>query len=87
MPTTRPRYAITATDEIEQALRDAARHWPEDRDNPRLLLLHLVTTGHCALRQHDDAEARQRAVHATAGAFSDAYSEDYLAELREDWPE
>jgi hypothetical protein len=87
MPTTRPRYVITATDEIVEALRAAAQRWPEDSENPRMLLLHLVAEGRIALRRSDTEEARRSAVHATAGAFSDVYGEGYLDELREDWPE
>jgi len=39
MPTTRPRYPITETDEVAKILDDAARKWP---DAPRSRLIKLV---------------------------------------------
>lgn len=34
MPTARPRHMLTETDEVADALRDAAHRWPEDRERP-----------------------------------------------------
>ena len=80
---------ITETDDIEQALDDAARRWPADRNNRRLLLLRLLEEGHRAVtgRQAVDISRRLDAVDRTSGALSGVYQVEYLADLREDWPE
>lgn len=86
MPTTRPRYAITATDEVAKALEVAALQWPQDRDNPRALLLRLIHEGVAAVARRDRAHARREAVARTSGAFTGVYRPGYLDALREDWP-
>ncbi|HXB46613.1 MAG TPA: hypothetical protein VNW50_02545 [Streptosporangiaceae bacterium] len=89
MPTTRPRHVITETEQIMRALDDAARHWPADRGNRAKLLTRLVEEGHRAVvRQRDhDAAARRAAIDRTSAALTGAYGDNYLADLREDWPE
>lgn len=89
MPTTRPRYQITETEKLAQALDAAAREWPEDAENRATLLLRLVEEGHLVLKQHREEllQTRRAAIRATAGTFSDLYPPGYLADLREDWPE
>jgi hypothetical protein len=89
MPTTRPRHVITETEQIIRALDDAARRWPADRANRAKLLIRLVEEGHRAVlmqREHD-AAARRAAIDRTSAVLTGAYGDDYLAELREDWPE
>lgn len=80
---------ITETEQIMRALDDAARHWPADRGNRAKLLTRLVEEGHRAVvRQRDhDAAARRAAIDRTSAALTGAYGDDYLAEIREDWPE
>jgi hypothetical protein len=89
MPTTRPRHVITETEEIVRALDDAARRWPADRGNRAKLLIRLVEEGHRAvLRQREhDVTARRAAIDRTSAVLTGAYGDDYLADLREDWPE
>lgn len=89
MPTTRHRHVITETEQIARALDDAARHWPDDKGNRARLLARLVEEGHRAvIRQRErDAAARRDALARTSGALTGAYSTDYLAGLRSDWPE
>lgn len=89
MPTTRPRHVVTETDKVARALDDAARRWPAEKANRAKLLLHLVEEGHRAvIDQQDEANARrQHAVARTSGTLTGAYDDDYLARLREDWPE
>lgn len=87
MPTARPRYQITETPAVAHALDSAARRWP---DEPRSkLLLRLVAAGGAALEEVDGLATRQRqdAIRASSGKYADAFSGDYLAELRRDWPE
>lgn len=80
---------ITETTEVARALDDAAERWPEDRHDRRRLLLHLVEEGHrAALGQHAVQVAeREAAVTRTGGSLTGLYGQDYLAELRQDWPE
>jgi hypothetical protein len=88
MPTTRHRHLITESDEVAEALNDAARRWPEDRRSPSKLLLHLVKEGHLALLEHEEERRRARiaAIRRTSGALTGAYEPGYLDRLREDWP-
>lgn len=86
MPTTRPRYQVTETPAVARALERAARRWPGE---PRSkLLLRLVNVGSDALDQHEqsDIQAHRAAVLASSGAYADAFTTDFLADLRQDWP-
>lgn len=91
MPTTRPRYVITETDDITAALSRAAEKWPEDRDSPKKLLLHLVDAGREKLREDHEQQAlierRRRLIAETSGKYTGMYPPDYLKKLREEWPE
>jgi hypothetical protein len=80
---------ITETAQVARALDDAAKRWPEDKDDRRRLLLHLVEEGHrAAIEQHDvHVAARRASVTRTGGALTGLYGDGYLAELRQDWPE
>lgn len=89
MPTTHRRHAITETDDITNALEIARRAWPDLADRPGALLRQLILVGRNALA-HDDvaaAETRRQAVESTSGALAGVFGRNYLAELREDWPE
>ncbi len=88
MPTTRPRHLITESDQVAQALDDAARCWPADSGNRAKLLLHLVEEGHRAVVGQQKSEVRERrnAVSRTSGGLTGLYGQEYLNELREDWP-
>lgn len=87
MPTERPRHQITETPDVARAIDVAARQWPgESRSR---LVRRLLEAGRAALEQGQDAATRQRlmAVDATSGKYADAFTKDYLAELRHDWPQ
>jgi hypothetical protein len=88
MPTSRPRHAITETDEVSRALAAAARRWPEDEASRGRLLMRLVREGHRAIEPEDDAEVerRRQAVLRTRGALQGVYPPGYLEKLRNDWP-
>ncbi|MBA3621000.1 MAG: hypothetical protein M3425_12440 [Actinomycetota bacterium] len=86
MPTTRPRYQITETPAVAHALAVASRRWPGE---PRSrLMLRLLEAGRAALERDENTTIhdRQAAVAATSGKYSDAFSADYLGELRHDCP-
>lgn len=53
------------------------------------LLLRLVHAGSAVLEEgHNEmTRRRQHAIVASSGKYADAFSGDYLAELRRDWPE
>ena len=88
MPTTRRRHLITETDQVAQALDDAAKHWPAERENRAKLLLHLLEEGHRSVVGHRESAIRERreAVARTSGALTGDYGEGYLDTLREEWP-
>lgn len=79
---------MTETDEIANALDDAARRWPQDRASRAKLLVNLVREGHRVLSEQDEQRTaiRRAAIQRTSGSLSNAYGADYLTELREDWP-
>jgi hypothetical protein len=89
MPTILPRTQITHTPPIQHALDIAQREWPEDGQQPGMLLSRL------AIKAADDLETAQqqrRAVRrarllTAAGRFTGAYPADYLDELRQGWPQ
>ena len=89
MPTSRPRHTVTETDEVARALDEAARRWPSDSSARGRLILHLLQEGHRAIRgeRDRDADVRREALQRTSGALTGAYPPDYLARLRDDWPE
>ena len=88
MPTTRPRHVVTETDRVAEALDEAARRWPEDRNSRARLLLRLVEAGHQALLDQASKRrgARLNAIRQTSGVLTDTYGADYLERLRADWP-
>ena len=88
MPTTRRRHLITETEQVEQALNDAAKRWPAESGNRAKLLLHLLEEGHRAVvrQQELSSTERREAVARTSGALTGLYGKDYLSELRGDWP-
>lgn len=87
MPTSRPRHQVTETAAVARALDVAARQWPTESRSK--LLLRLVYAGGVALeRRHSEAAGtREAAIEASSGKYADAFSGNYLGELRRDWPE
>lgn len=88
MPTTKPRYQLTVTDDVEEALERAAARWPQDADRPGRLLLRLVHAGDAALRDERDRarERRRRAIEATAGRFTGMWARAAIEKLHDEWP-
>lgn len=86
MPTARPRHQVTETPAVAEAIDVAAQRWPNESRSK--LLLRLVDAGREALEQRREAVIRHRlaAIEATKGKFTGAYGENYLEDLRRDWP-
>ncbi len=84
MPTIRPRYTLTETEEIAHMLDDAALAWPELRGDRGALLRKLVEAGHASV--HVDGGART-VIRGSAGAATGAYPRDARAILLAEWPE
>lgn len=87
MPTTRRRYQVTETPDVAHALDVAAHRWPDEPYSK--LLVRLVDAGRAALEQEreDTVHNRIAAIDSSSGKYTDLFSEDYLAELRRDWPD
>ena len=79
MPTTKQRITITATGHLEEILAVESRLHPEL--TPAALVGLLIERGHAAGPHADRAEF----VRALAGGVR--YPDDYLDELRDEWPE
>jgi hypothetical protein len=79
---------ITESEQVAQALDDAAKRWPADRGNRSKLLLRLLAEGHQAVlaQRARDSATRRDAVVRTRGALTGVFGEGYLGALREDWP-
>lgn len=86
VPTTRPRHFVTETDDLAEALDDAAGRWPGL--SRAQLLVRLALEGHRAAQKSQDERRRRRlaAVRKHSGVLTGAYGPDYLRHLREDWP-
>lgn len=86
MPTTRPRHFVTETDDLADALDEAARRWP-DLSRSQLLVRLALEGHHVAHQAHDDRRRRRlEAVRKHSGSLTGAYGPDYLKHLREEWP-
>jgi hypothetical protein len=87
MPTIRPRFQVTETDEVERALQVAAAEWPGASRSE--LVSRLFAAGADALDgvRRERRTARLAAIEATAGILTDLYEEGYLEKLRTDWPD
>ena len=86
MSTTRPRHFVTETDELADALDEAARRWSGLSRSQ--LLVRLALEGHHAAQQahHDRSRRPLEAVRQHRGSLTGAYGPDYLKNLREEWP-
>lgn len=87
MPTTRPRFFVTETDELASALDAATARWPGLSRAQVLVRLALVGAAIEEAAERDRRERRVKAVAAHAGMFTGLYPPDYLDKLRQDWPE
>jgi len=79
---------ITETDEIRDAIDEAAREWPESADNRAELLRRLVLQGRPSALER---EARRlvgflTAVDEAAGSLPGVYPLDAARRLADEWP-
>lgn len=87
MPTTRPRFQVTETSEIERALRVAASAWPDASRSELVTRLFQRGADSLESEQGDRRAARRHAIDFTAGSLDVAYEPGYLERLRSEWPE
>lgn len=79
---------ITESDQLASAIDYAARARPELRDERAELLRYIIDLGiqTISAQRDEEIEARQKAIHEAAGSFSGIWPENYLDELRAEWP-
>lgn len=89
MPTSRPRYMITESDELAVALERAAKLWPELAQERTALLRKIVDLGVEDLDNRANAkmEKRKQAILKVAGSLSGVWPENWRNQLRDEWPE
>jgi hypothetical protein len=83
VPTTRPRYTVTDTGEIAEALDLAQRRWPDVRDR-RQLLLRLAAVGRETVAAEVGADERRRRRERQLEVLSRAPKLVYTGELLSD---
>ena len=87
MPTARPRYQVTETDEVARALDAAERRWPGE-PRSRLLVRLIINNGAAVSELNEEESARRlRALDETAGSFPGLSRPGWREELRSEWPE
>lgn len=86
MPTTRPRHFVTETDDLAQALDEAAARWPGL--SRAQVLVRLALEGHRAAQHAHDERRRRRlaALRKHSGALASVYGPNHLETLRDEWP-
>jgi hypothetical protein len=75
---------VTETDDIAQALDDAALAWPELRGDRGALLRKLVEVGRASVHVDGGVHAL---ISNAAGAATGAYPRGGRAQLLSEWPE
>lgn len=80
---------ITESNELASALDDAAKIWPDARENRAELLRRLVYVGSEAL---STAKTKQRAtklaaINKCAGSMNGVWPRNWRNELKAEWPE
>lgn len=86
MPTLRPRYTVTETDALRNALDEIARQHPELDGDRNALFRRLVEDA----TERFDGSGRQASVRAALSRIEARglrYPRGYLEGLRQEWPE
>jgi len=89
MPTLRNRHMITESDALAKAIDEAARLWPEVKNERAELLRRLIERGieSVEAERNEIIEARRKAIREAAGSLSGIWPENWRDELRAGWPE
>ena len=89
MPTTRPRYTLTETPELAEALDAAGEMWPELRNDRAALLRRLIDAGYREVAQRSDNRiaVRTRSLRSAAGAVTGVFPARAADGLKSEWPE
>jgi hypothetical protein len=79
---------ITESDALAKAIDNAARLWPELADERAELLRRLLDRGIESVEaEHNELlNTRRKVVMEVAGSLSGVWPENYLEELRAEWP-
>ena len=88
MPTTRPVHIIIETDEIRDAIDNAAGIWPALADQRTLLLVKIFEAGIGAVtaRALGKTGVRLAKVQELAGSMDDVWPTSWKNEFANDWP-
>jgi hypothetical protein len=88
MPTTRPRHMITETDQLSDALTEAAKIWPELSGQRTLLLRKVLEVGIESIEAQATKRTKSRwaKVQKLAGSMDGVWPANWRDELDQDWP-
>ena len=80
---------ITESDALAKAIDDAARLWPEVKDERAELLRRLIDRGIESVEAefNEQIEARRKTVMEVAGSLSGIWPSNWREEMRAGWPE
>jgi|694.fasta_scaffold145613_5 hypothetical protein len=80
---------ITESDALAKAIDDAARLWPEVKDERAELLRRLIDRGIESVEAefNEQIEARRKTVMEVAGSLSGIWPANWREEMRAGWPE
>lgn len=79
---------ITESDALAKAIDEAANLWPDIADERAEILRRLIERGIESIETevNEKLEARRKAIREVAGSMSGVWPENYLEELRSEWP-
>jgi hypothetical protein len=79
---------ITESDALAKAIDEAANLWPDIADERAEILRRLIERGIESVETevNEKLEARRKAIRELAGSMSGVWPENYLEELRSEWP-
>lgn len=86
MPTTRPRHVVTESDELAEALDEAARRWPELSRGQLVVRLALEAHRTAEATRRHRSQRRRQALARHGGACTGCYGPGDLQALRDEWP-
>lgn len=80
---------ITESDALAKAIDDAARIWPDAKDERAELLRRLIDRGIESVESEasEKLETRRQAIKNVAGSLSGIWPENWREEMRAEWPE